>query len=98
MLKLRFLCSDENDIRWVVNQKMTNDFTERKSIWGFDLYRAGIHFTKCNEVIKGFYLDESESESIWTLPRVSFTGRFVRKDDNLFFDIYIYPRIIEFFF
>ena len=71
----------------------------RKSIWGINLYRAGIHFQDYGEVIKGFYLSEGEDESVHGSPiRICFTGRFLENTQGLFFDVYIYPNIIELLF
>ena len=96
MFKYRFICSNENDIRSTIRQMSFNDFPCGKSIFGGDLYRSGIHFQSCDDVIKGFYLDQSEDEIHRGSPiRVSFKGYFVREDDNLVFELFIYPRIIE---
>ena len=66
---------------------------------GSDLYKSGIHFQACSDRINGFYLAESENESYNGSPiRVCFSGKFVEEDNTLFFDVYIYPRIIEFLF
>ena len=82
-----------------INQIMTNDFPCGKSIFGEDLYKSGIHFQECAEKIKGFYLAESENESHKGSPiRVCFFGEFVEEENDLFFDVYIYPRIIEIVF
>ena len=48
---------------------------------------------------KRFFLAESENESHRGSPiRVCFSGEFVEEENNLFFDVYIYPRIVEILF
>lgn len=100
MFKYAFACSDEDRIRTNVKQMMSNDSPCGKSLFGGDLYGPGVHFQECGEVIRGFYLDVSENEAHRGSPiRVRFRGRFVRdKDDNLFFKVYIYPRVPELLF
>jgi len=96
MFKYRFVCTNKEIIENKIYQTITNDLPCGKSIFGGDLYKSGIHFQECGEVIKGFYIDESEIESARGAPiRVCFTGKFVYENQNLFFDVYIYPRIIE---
>lgn len=97
MFKYRFACSDEDIIRINIKQMILSDLPCGKTLLGEDLYGPGVHFQECDEVIKGFYLDESENEAHRGSPmRVSFRGRFVRdKDNNLFFESYIYPRGLE---
>ena len=49
--------------------------------------------------IKGFFLSEPENESHRGSPiRVCFSGEFVEEENNLFFDVCIYPRIVEILF
>ena len=99
MFKHRFCCSNKDDILFRVNQIIANDSPYGKSIFGGDLYKSGIHFEKCEEKIKGFYLTASENESHKGSPIcVCFSGNFVEEENNLFFDVYIYPRIIEIVF
>lgn len=48
---------------------------------------------------KRFFLAESENESHRGSPiRVCFLGEFVEEENDLFFDVYIYPRIVEILF
>ena len=99
MFKHRFSCSNKDNILFSINQIIANDLPCGKSIFGGDLYKTGIHFEECDEKIKGFYLVESENESHRGSPiRVCFYGKFVEEENNLFFDVYIYPRIIEIVF
>ena len=96
MFKYRFSCTDKSDILFQINQSIENDFPCGKSIFGGDLYKSGIHFEICEEKIKGFFLAESENESHRGAPiRVCFLGEFVEEENDLFFDVYIYPRIVE---
>jgi len=99
MFKYRFSCTNKDNVLSTINQIIANDLPYGKSIFGSDLYKSGIHFENCEERIKGFYLAESENESHRGSPiRVCFSGEFVEEDNNLFFDVYIYPRIIEVLF
>ncbi len=98
MLKYRYICSNKKMILYKVEQNMMQDFPV-KSIWGINLYEAGIHFQECGETVKGFYLREREYESSSGPPlRVCFKGQFVYKKEKLCFDVFIYPRIIEIMF
>ena len=95
MLKNRFVCSNKEMIINKIEDMMIRDYPV-KSIWGINLYRSGIHFQECGEIIKGFYLDEGEDETIHGSPiRVCFFGKFIEDAGNLFFDVYIYPNIFE---
>ena len=99
MFKHRFACTNKDDILFRINQIIENDSPCGKSIFGGNLYKSGIHFEKCENVIKGFYLTDFENESHRGSPiRVCFSGEFVEEESNLFFDVYIYPRIIEVLF
>ena len=99
MFKHRFSCTDKSNILFQINQSIENDLPCGKSIFGGVLYKSGIHFQECGDKIKGFYLAESENESHRGSPiRVCFSGEFVEEENNLFFDVYIYPRIIEVLF
>ncbi len=63
------------------------------------MYKSGVHFQECGDTIKGFYLSESENVLHRGSPiHVCFSGEFVEEDNTLFFDVYIYPRIIEILF
>ena len=95
MFKYRFVCSDKDFIVDKIEAMMMRD-RPVKSIWGIDLYRSGIHFQRCDEIIKGFYLEEGEEESHHGAPiRVYFFGKFVEDAGNLFFDVFIYPSIFQ---
>ena len=99
MLKFQFECSDENRVRADFKNMILRDTPCGKSIFGNDLLRRGIHFTECETRIKGFYINESENEGTRGSPlRVSFRGRFVKKADKTFFEVYIYPRLFELLF
>ena len=99
MFKYRFDCKNKDDILFAINQIIANDSPCGKSIFGGDLYKSGIHFETCEESIKGFFLAESENESHRGSPiRVCFSGEFVEEENDLFFDVYIYPRIVEILF
>ena len=96
MFKYRFACKNKDNIFFAINQIIANDLPSGKSIFGGDLYKSGIHFEICEEKIKGFFLAESENESHRGAPiRVCFSGEFVEEENDLFFDVYIYPRIVE---
>jgi hypothetical protein len=99
MFKYRFVCTSKSDILFYITQIRTNDLPCGKSIFGGNLYKSGIHFKKIEEKITGFYLAESENESRKGSPiRVCFSGTFVEEENQLFFDVYIYPHIIEMLF
>ena len=77
---------------------IVNDLPCEKNLFGENIFKAGIHFQECDENIKGFYLDESEEDDVsfrGARIRVCFTGKFVEESGNLFFDVHIYPNIIE---
>ena len=99
MFKYRFACSNKDNISFSINQIIANDSPCGKSIFGGDLYKSGIHFEVCEEKIKGFFLAESENESHrGSLIRICFSGEFVEEENNLFFDVCIYPRIVDILF
>lgn len=99
MFKFQFECSDEDRVRADFYNMMLRDTPCGKGVFGNDLLRSGIHFTECENVIKGFYIDESENEGTRGSPlRVSFRGRFVKKANKTFFEVYIYPKFFELIF
>ena len=99
MFKYRFACANKSDILYRIDQMVIKDLPCGKSLFGGDLFKAGIHFEKSGEQIKGFFLAESENGSLRGSPiRVCFSGAFVEENNGLFFDVYIYPRIIEIVF
>ena len=96
MFKYRFICANKDYVLTRINNIITNDLPCEKTLWGNDLYKSGIHFQESGDRIKGFYLAESENDSHRGMPiRVSFSGEFVKDDNNTFFDVYIYPNIFE---
>ena len=99
MFQHRFICTDKERAVFRIHQMMANDLPCGKTLFGKKLYKSGIHFKVCNESIKGFYLDAPENASHRGSPiRVCFTGKFVEDAGNLFFDVYIYPRVNEVLF
>ena len=101
MFKYRFVCTDKETILFRVNQMIVNDLPCEKTIFGENIFKAGIHFQECGEIIKGFYLEESEEDDgrFRGAPiRICFFGKFVEDTGNLFFDVHIYPNIIELLF
>ena len=99
MFKYRFVCYDENNVRSYINDAMSNDFSYVKGVWGNYLYCRGLHFLENSTTIKGFFINESEWETVRGSPaRIIFKGKFVKINDEIYFDVYIYPQIIEFLF
>ncbi len=99
MLKFQFECSDDKCVRADFENMMLRDTPCGKGIWCNDLLRSGIHFKECGEKIKGFYITESENEGTRGASlRVSFEGRFIKKGDKQIFEVFIYPRMVEFLF
>lgn len=99
MFKYSFLCGNEGEIRSTIKQMKEYDFPSGKSIFGGDLYEAGIHFRECDNVVTGFYVDESESENLKGSPlHLCFRGEFKQLGEELRFDVYIFPHIFELLF
>lgn len=99
MFKYRFNCTDKEAILCKIKQLSANNSTYIKSIFGIRLYESGIHIKSCEDKIEGFFLQESEEESHKGSPiRVCFTGKFTEINGDLFFEAYLYPRIIEVLF
>ena len=99
VFKYRFPCLCEEETRALFENRMLNDAPCGKGLFGTDLWRQGLHFTECGERIKGFYLPEHECNSTRGSPiRTTFFGKFVKDGDNTFFEVYIYPRVIEIIF
>lgn len=96
MFKFRFACSNEGNVRAAFENMMLQDAPCGKGIFGNDLLNRGVHFKECGKRIKGFYIHESEEGTRGSPVRVSFTGRFVKKKSGTFFEVYVYPRLIEF--
>ena len=96
MLKKRFICTDKRNVLYRIEQIKANDLPCGKSIFGGDLFSEGIHFKETGDKITGFYISESENESHrGSLIRVCFSGRFTEKQDALYFDVSVYPNIVE---
>ncbi len=99
MLKHQFVCSDKEFTRCKFEDLMTYDTPCGKSIFGQNLYSSGIHFTECSEKIRGFYISSSENESTKGSPiKVSFNGVFLQKEDKTFFEVIIYPNLLQLLF
>ena len=95
MFKYRFPIKNKDNVIYRINQMTSADVPCGKSVFGGDLYDAGIHFTESEEKIKGFFLDCSEVSVRGNPLRVRFNGRFISKNDDLFFDVFIYPDIFQ---
>ena len=99
MFRFRFPCTSEERVRAVTEYMKLQDVPE-KSIWGFNLMDKGIHFTKCDKRIKGFYIHSSEfgGGRGGSPIRTTFNGRFIKNGENSVFEVYICPKVIEFVF
>lgn len=100
MFRYRFECSDENTVRSVLATMQSDSIP---GLFGGRLYHSGIHFTAFGKKIKGFYTSESEFDETSgrnrSSPiRVCFSGRFVNKKGKCYFELSIYPRLIEILF
>ena len=100
MFRYRFECSDENTVRSVLATMQSDSIP---GLFGSRLYDSGIHFTAFGKKIKGFYTRESEFDETSgrnrSSPiRVSFSGCFVNKKGKCYFELSIYPRLIEILF
>lgn len=96
MFKYKIKCDGKEKAVDAIHKMIINDFACGKDLFGGKLFNGGIHFKKCDETIKGFYLDESEDEMSRGAPiRVCFSGKFREENGDLFFDVFIYPRIQE---
>lgn len=96
MFKYRFNCTDKEAILCKIKQLSANNSTYIKSIFGIRLYESGIHIKSCEDKIEGFFLQESEEETHKGSPvRVCFTGKFTEVNGDLFFEVYIYPKMTE---
>lgn len=96
MFKYKIKCDSKEKTIDAMQQIINNDFDCGKNLFGGKLFRAGIHFKKCDETIKGFYLEDSENEVSRGAPiRVCFNGEFAEENGDVFFDVYIYPSIYE---
>ncbi len=96
MFKYRFKCTDKEVILCKIKQISAKNSTYIKSIFGMRLYESGIHIKRCEDKIEGFFLQESEEETHKGSPvRVCFTGKFTEVNGDLFFEVYIYPKMTE---
>lgn len=96
MFKFRFACSNEEQVRAMFENMKLQDSSHARSTFGFRLWRRGLHITECGESVKGFYVPEHDwSGSRGSPIRASFRGRFVKKGNDTFFEVCIYPRIPE---
>jgi len=94
----RFICTDKENIKLRIEQLKINDIPSGKSILGGNLYKAGIHFEECDETIKGFYLADSENKPHGSPIRVCFSGKFAEDAGTLYFDVNIYPNMLQLLF
>lgn len=98
MFRYRFECSDENLARSVMATMQSDSMP---ALFGTRLYDRGIHFTEFGKKIKGFYIEKSDigdasSGRNRTSPmRACFSGRFVYKKGKCFFEVSIYPRLLD---
>lgn len=96
MLKFRYRCTDENRVREGFEAMMLRDRPCAKELFGYR-YLKGIHFRECGERIVGFYVTQSETFTRGgASTRISFRGRFMKKNGETFFEVYIYPEAIPF--
>ena len=99
MMKYSYACLDETAVRATIAYLQSRDFPCREGRFGNKFYNQGIHFTECGEVIRGFYLDASEERpSRANHTRACFRGRFVEKDGSKYFEVWIYPHLLEVLF
>ena len=99
MFKFHFVCSDEERVRTDFENMILRGTPCGKGIFGNDLFGRGVHFKECGDKLKGFYINESENNGTRGSPlRVYFRGKFVRKKNKTFFEVYIYPGLIELLF
>ena len=96
MFRFSFECSDAERVRDTFENIMLRDKPCGKGIFGIDLFGRGVHFKECGETIKGYFIERSENEGVRGSPlHVSFRGRFVEKDNRTFFEVYIYPSLLQ---
>ena len=94
MFKYSFKCDSELMARAEITNMMMNDLPIGKSPFGKEFFRKGIHFTECDEKVKGYYLSSDECDRRG-VNRIMFSGKFVETECGTFFNVYIYPKIIE---
>lgn len=98
--KYTFLCANTAEARSTFADMAEGDYPYDTWFFGLvKLWRKGLHFRSTGERYKGFFVPEHEVGSTRGAPiRASFNGRFVKKGENTFFEVYIYPRPIELLF
>lgn len=100
MYRYRFKCSDEDRVRAHIERRISSDVPDVMGIFNSKFYKKGIHFKLCGEYICGFYLprDAKPKTGSNASPfRVCFRGRFIKKENETVFEVYIYPRLVELF-
>lgn len=99
MFKYRFLCKNKEMFIKGIEDKMFYDRPVEYSLFA-DFFGRGIHFRENGEQVKGYFFYQRDGSS----PRggspiqVKFKGSFVEDDGKLFFDVRIYPRLIDVLF
>ena len=95
MFKYRFECLSEDAARQRICQWMECEPYIGESLWGEKYFCEGLHFSSCGKIIKGFYSLESDDNGHRGRPiRANFRGKFVRKNDSVFCETYIYPNVL----
>ena len=97
MFKYSFRCDNEACAREEITNMMMNDLPVGVSPFGKEFFRKGIHFTECGEKVKGYYLSSDEGDRRG-VTRIMFSGKFIETAEGTFFNVYIYPKIIELVF
>lgn len=98
MFKYSFKCYNEGLVREEITNMMMRDLPIGKSIFGREYFRRGIHFTECEENVRGYYISSDEGGRRGSVSRVVFNGKFIQTDEGTVFDVYIYPKILEVIF
>lgn len=90
--------TSEDFIRDKIDRLISLDEPVR-DFWGNRFYSAGIHFTRNDCVISGFYLQSGEKRRRGGNPiRTCFRGKFKSRKEGIYFEGYIVPRVTEIFF
>lgn len=93
LFKYRFFCNNKNEIQNDISERMSKQETYVKGVFGIPLYRKGLNFTDNTEIVKGFYIEQSEWEGVRGSPfRVYFIGKYVSLPDGEYVDFYVYPQ------
>ena len=86
VFKFRFACSNEKQVRNTFQNMMLGNTSHARGVFGFRLWRSGLHIIECSESIRGFYVPEFEWDSSKTSPiKASFRGKFVKKRQQYLF-------------